>query len=263
MTKSELARGSIVFAAVIVSFAFGPSAARAAISVSLCGPSCICIDYGYPGGSYIEVRCEGGGGGGGGGGWTTIPPDPNGPEPDVPGSFGGNGNPGSPAETPPCNPVVGLLSQKLTQARSLASSKLSWVGPPADRHPTTCSLLFRHSPLGLAGKTLLDDSAPFHALFRNGQNCTLPNGGPSPCSSGVAAVSSCCTHSPYIYLCDSFSNLNQTEGGLLLIHELLHVAGQMEDTTTTTGPGNPPTTNQLNDLVRAACLNPQVVTTGP
>lgn len=238
------------------------SPASAKVTVTLCGPGCICIDYTKDTGSYIEVRCTGGGGGGGGdGGWTTIEPGPNDPAPDNPGSFGGDGDPGSPTDPHPCNPVSGALLQKLTQAKTWATTKLSWIGPPENRQPTTCTHLFRNSPLGVSGKSLIDGSSPFQAVFRNGQSCTLHNGDPSPCGSGTAAVATCCEHSPYVYLCDSFADLSQTDAGIRLIHELLHVAGQKENTTPSTGPGDPPTTNQLNDLVREACLNPDVITT--
>lgn len=252
----------VALALVPVSLAI-PTPVAAKVKVTLCGPGCICIDYDKGSSSHIEVRCTGGGGGGGGagggGGWTTIPPEPNDPAPDGPGSFGGDGDPGAPVDPHPCNPVTGALSQKLTQAKAWANSHLSWIGPPENRQPTTCTHLFRNSPLHLSGKSLLDGAAPFHAIFRNGQNCTLHNGEPSPCSSSTAAVATCCEHSPYVYLCDSFAGLSQSDAGIRLLHELLHVAGQKEDSTPTTGPGDPPTTNQLNDLVREACLNPQVI----
>lgn len=238
------------------------SPVAAAVTVTLCGPECICIDYTKASGSYIEVRCtgdSGGGGGGGGGGWTTIPPGPSDPPPGGPGSFGGTGNPGSPSNPHPCDAVAGPLAQKLEKAKTWATTKLSWVGPPENRRPTTCTALFRNSRLGVPAKSLLDENAPFHAIFRRGQNCTLPNGQTSPCGSGVAAYTTCCSHSPYVYLCDSFANLTSTDAGIRVIHELLHIAGQREDETSSTGPGDPPTSNQLNDLVRVACVNPQVI----
>lgn len=256
--RRPLRQAALAFPLVWVTWAVATPAA-AKVTVTLCGPGCICIDYTRASGSYIEVRCTGGGGGGDGG-WTTIEPGPTDPAPDGPGSFGGDGDPGSPTDPHPCDPVpADPLGSKLSQARIWATQKLSWVGPFENRRPTTCTALFRNSPLGVAGKTLLDENAPFHAIFRKGENCTLPNGQPSPCSSSIAAFTTCCNHSPYVYLCDSFADYSHTDGGIRLIHELLHVAGQREDTSTTTGPGNPPTTNQLNDLVREACLNPEVI----
>lgn len=41
--------------------------------------------------------------------------------------------------------------------------------------------------------------------------------------------------------------------------EIVTAIARLGYKTTSTGPGDPPTTNQLNDLVRAACLNPQVI----
>ncbi len=41
-----------------------------------------------------------------------------------------------------------------------------------------------------------------------------------------------------------------------MIHELLHVAGQMENLTVTVGPGDPPTTAQIQQIVEEACANP-------
>jgi hypothetical protein len=236
--------------------AVAPAAAK--VKISLCGPDCLCIEYDEDFGTHIEVRCNLSGGGGGEGGWTTIEPGPNEPAPDGPGSFGGDGDPGEETTPAPCNPVPVARQPKLNSAISSAKTRLTRVGPPENRQPTTCTTLFRNSPLGMPGLTLLDPNAPFHAIFRYGENCTLPNGD-QPCNSGVAAAATCCTHSPYVYICDAFDNRTTTEAALLLIHELLHVAGQKEDTTTSAGPGDPPTTNQLNDVVRAACLNPTVI----
>lgn len=227
------------------------------ISISFCGPECLCIDYSTGFGSTIEVRCNSGGEGG----WATEPSEDLENVPDGPGSFGGDGEPGEGSEAnAPCSSVVLENKIRLGQALSRARSKLSWKGRGVNRSPTTCTTLFRNSPLRLVPKDVLADSGSgFRAVFREAENCSLPGGQANPCSTGSAAFTTCCTHSPYIYLCSEFFEMDATEASETLIHELLHVFGQREDNTTDTGPGNPPTTHQLNDVVRAACRNPTVI----
>lgn len=232
-----------------------PAPAHAEITVTICGPGCICIDWDRGFGSYVEVRCTSGGGG-----WTTTPPGPGDPPPAGPGSFGGGPDPQSPQSPAPCNPLTAPQQQRLNFAKSYARTKLSRVrvnSPEPATLPTTCTELFKHSPLGRSGLNLLDD----YVVFRNGQNCSAPDGA-NPCAEGKAAWTTCCGHRPEVFLCNSFANLSNSDAGLRLIHELLHVAGQIEDGSSTSGPGDPPTSGQINDIVRDACRDPQVVQPG-
>jgi hypothetical protein len=48
-------------------------------------------------------------------------------------------------------------------------------------------------------------------------------------------------------------------GYAMLIHEWLHRAGQLEDLTSTAGPGDPPTSDQIQAMVEEACNDPQVI----
>lgn len=218
----------------------------------MCGPGCICIDWARAFGSYVEVRCTSDNGG-----WTTTPPGPTDPPPGGPGSFGGPESPSDPTTPAPCNPLTLQQTQKLNAAKPYARQKMSRIivqNPEPTPLPTTCTELFKNSPLRRSGVSLLDD----YVIFRNGQNCEAPNGS-EPCAAGAAAWTTCCGHKREVFLCNSFTNLSSSTAGLRLIHELLHVAGQTEDGTSSHGPGDAPTSTQIDDLVREACQNPQVV----
>jgi predicted metallopeptidase len=54
-------------------------------------------------------------------------------------------------------------------------------------------------------------------------------------------------------VCDRFANMSTRDAAAILIHEVLHVAGQPEDQTQTAGPNDPPTTNQIQQRVKEAC----------
>lgn len=189
----------------------------------------------------------------------TSPPPPGQEPVDGPGSFGGNGTPAAPPSPLPGDAITAQQLTKLAAAKSAARSKVArrripGLDPPT-LAPTTCTLLFENAPLQMTGVELLDS----YVIFRGGQNVVGPLGN-EPCSSGgTGAWTTCCDHSPIIYLCNEFSNLSSSTAGLILIHEMLHVAGQREDSNSTTGPGNPPNTAQISAAVMEACSNPTVV----
>jgi len=116
---------------------------------------------------------------------------------------------------------------------------------------TTCSVLFENSPLGMTGGALLGN----YAIFRY-DNGTVPG---SICGPSTFAWVQGSTGSPVIFLCDGFFQFAPPTSSFFLIHELLHVAGQMEDTTPSAGPGDPPTTNQIQVIVEEACDEPSVL----
>lgn len=230
-------------------------AASSRSAVNLCGVDCICISWPVTGGEWLEVRCADGTGN-----WVTDAPPPGTRPPDGGGSFGGNGNQQSPPTNLPGDPIKPEHLTKFSLAKSAARSKLKRKRipdfDPPTLAPTTCTEMFENSPLGMTGIDLLLN----YAIFRDGQDVADASG-VKPCkvSSARAAWTTCCSHDPVVYLCDGFYSLGSSSAAIVLIHELLHVAGQLEDGTTTTGPGNPPTTNQIQSTVTQACTNPEVV----
>jgi len=126
--------------------------------------------------------------------------------------------------------------------------------PPGTTLATTCSALFEGSPLGREGADLIQN----YVVFRDGTGVKAPDG-TKPCDADVRAWTTYGKHSPVVYLCDSFSTTNNTEAAYYLIHETLHVAGQMEDKDSAFGPGEPPNTAQIQAVVKDACADPQVI----
>lgn len=66
----------------------------------------------------------------------------------------------------------------------------------------------------------------------------------------------------YVFLCDTFFGFAPSSASLLLIHELLHVAGQLEDLNGAAGPNNPPSSDAIQDEVENACTSPADVGDG-
>ena len=249
---SRRLRKSGAWALVSCALGFYPIPTHALqVTVTLCGNGCICIDYDYGSGSYVEVRCEPDTGN-----WVNTPPGEGERPPDGPGSFGGSGTTKSLPNPLPGNPLTSQQVVKLNVAKNKAITKLRYyripdIYPPVNV-PTTCSALFDNSPLGKTGVEILNE----YSAFRNGEGVQNASGA-KPCdNSSVGAWTTCCDHDRVVYLCGSFAGASTSYASTLLIHEALHVAGQMEDSSTTTGPGNPPTTNQLTKSVEAACDNP-------
>ncbi len=90
-----------------------------------------------------------------------------------------------------------------------------------------------------------------YIVWRYGEGVTDSRGN-VPCTISTAWTE-CCTHRKYVFICDSFARLTPEERTITVIHEALHVAGQKEDRTTSFGPGDPPTSSQIQANVRAAC----------
>lgn len=234
-----------------------PPAAHAAAKVSTCqdpGPrNCTCMHYSYPSGSYIEWRC---------GdslppiGWRGIPPAPS-PPPNR-GSFGGDGVRKS-RSNPPYQPIPSQYAARFAAIKGIAGGKLNgtrvWeIEFPPTFGPDTCTSLFAGNLLGSSGKDLLGSYVEFRFA---------PPGTPA-CSADIAFVRRHRHHDPFIVLCPVFFSSENTQAAnqalaLVLIHELLHVAGQQEDPipNQATGPSDPPSTYQLSEAVSAACTNPE------
>ncbi len=118
--------------------------------------------------------------------------------------------------------------------------------------PTSCSMLFDNSPLGMSGVEILNG----YVVFRRGEGVTHGSN-VKPCENPTTgAWTTCCNHDRVIFLCDRFAGFATSFAATLLIHEGLHVAGQLEDTSPSTGPGDPPTAGQLTSAVEAACSDP-------
>lgn len=171
------------------------------------------------------------------------------------GSWGGSGTPAA-APTPlPGQPIVGGLYALVGQAKSKAvikvrGEKVTDPGTPKDTWiPTRCTNLFVHSPLGKSGVELLNS----YIVYRDGTG-VIDTTGVDRCAVGTAAAwTKCCQHDPVIFICDKFNNLNTNQRANILIHEALHVGGQREDTDGAVGPGNPPNTGQISEIVAEAC----------
>jgi hypothetical protein len=206
----------------------------------LCGDSneCVCITWISGATATTEVRCPSG---------TTNPP----PGGAVGSTVGGTGIPQAPAAPYPGNPIMGATSQTLSRAKELASEKLQGEFDPELRRyvANECTDLFLESPLNRTGRSLLNG----YVVFRSGQG-VQDSSGRIPCDGSTAAWTRCCSHSPYVFICDNqFNQRSTTNGALVIIHELLHVGGQREDQSSTVGPADPPNSGQINDVVAKAC----------
>ena len=223
---------------------------EAAIAVSLCSgsPGCICVDWDYGGGTYLEVRCPGGSADG----WTTEPSGegPNGPTD----SWGGGPGLPGPEAPEPGTPLTGNLLYRVglavSEAREGLTPDLVYDEDQGKlvEEPTECTRLFDGNPTGHTGRYLLNQ----HVVFRNGEGVTGP-GGSVPCAQGKEIWTTCCSHRRYIFICDGFEDVPLPAAAANIIHELMHVAGQTEDSNGATGPGNPPNSGQITAVVKAAC----------
>lgn len=225
--------------------------------VSVCqdpGPrNCTCLHFSYPMGSYIDWRC---------GdelppiGWRSIPPAPS-PPPNR-GSLGGDGVRKS-RSNPPFQAVPGQHVARLSTVRNIAAGKLNgtrvWeIEYPPTFGPDTCTALFSGNLLGMSGKELLSSYVDFRYA---------PASTPE-CAADLAFVRRTRHHDPFIVLCPLFFSGENTSAAnqnlaLVVVHELLHVAGQQEDPVPnqSTGPSDPPSTYQISEAVTAACAAPQ------
>lgn len=213
--------------------------------VSLCG-ECVCIYWTTSSGGYLEKRCPQSAG------WVT---NPNDPIDDPGGSWGGGGAIQQPQSPHPGNTILaGELSMELDRAKTDAQAETR--GDRVFNDGTgkyeivenECSDLFNASPLDMRGPEVLAN-----IIWRGGEGVNDASGN-APCDQpGTALWTTCCSHSPYVFVCDSFKSLPSSTQTAIVIHEAMHVAGQLEDQDSTTGPGDPPNSTQITDQVKAAC----------
>lgn len=154
----------------------------------------------------------------------------------------------------PGTELTGATWMAFDRAQDVAVAKLRGEkvdGVKGQWLPNRCTDLFAGSPLGYPGGYLVGT----YIKYRNGTGVKDDNN-KDVCATGtVSAWTKCCVHYPVVFICPShFMRLTEEGRALKLIHEALHVAGQPEDTNSTTGPGNPPNPGQLDEAVRKACF---------
>lgn len=114
--------------------------------------------------------------------------------------------------------------------------------------PTRCTDLFAGNPMGMSGMQMLA-----YIELRDGTGVKNERN-VDVCATGQSAWTKCCLHEPVVFLCSSrFKTLDPDTAARKLIHEALHVAGQPEDGDASVGPGDPPNTTQIDEIVRKAC----------
>ncbi|HEX7830041.1 MAG TPA: hypothetical protein VF787_10300 [Thermoanaerobaculia bacterium] len=217
--------------------------------------TCVCISWSVGNSGYIEVRCPADGAEPSG--WTTGDPG------DADGSRGSFGGSGSKKMAP--SPLPGMVltpetNQKVSGAKTEGVKRLrgeqefdEGTGKPI-WIPTACSDLFANSPMSsgtnpLPGAQLLST----YVIFRDGTG-VKDKDNRDRCAEGAAAWTTCCSHDPVIFICPAkFNSASFDDRIKYLIHETLHVAGQMEDLDGTIGPDDPPNSGQINADVDAAC----------
>jgi hypothetical protein len=264
-----MAFGSILMLSLVMAFAGPPPVFGNLASVEVCHGDCICIGWN----NGVEVRCPDFGSGSGGGGWTQTPP-PTGPMPDNNGTFNGNGQIPPASNAPPADaipPAPSPNGPRLANAKDAARTKLQLkchkdpITQQRKCWETTCTMLFANNPTHQPGRNLEGS-----AIYRMGQNYSiLRNGQPYfPCQDPQFPTLAFRDpargpHDRYVFLCNNFFTLaDPADSGLILLHEILHFAGQNEDLTPLVGVGNPPTTGQISDAVLDACTAPQEVGDG-
>ena len=208
--------------------------AASAATVAWCpsNPGCLCIDWDTPGGSHIEIRCPASSV------WkvgSTI----------IGGTFSGRG--AADTSLPPST-LTPIQRISVEEASILAKNLLSGL---SGNHQ--CIALFNGSPL-------LNNSWVTHPLLLIGDYVVWANGegvrdsqGRRPCS-WADAWTTCCGHTRTVFICDSFTQRSLTGRAHAMIHEALHVAGQLEDSSNNSaGPGDPPSPDHIDDAVARAC----------
>jgi len=162
------------------------------------------------------------------GGWTsspTVPPDGSG------GTWQGSGSLQPPPSPLPGNVLSGAADMAVRSAKGSAVTKLRGEKVPDMKNtwlPTKCTDLFANAPLGRRGADLLGRDL----IFRDGTGVRDSNN-IDVCATGTASLwTQCCQHYPVVFVCSSFPNLSTKQRITKLIHEAMHVAGQLEDRTT-------------------------------
>lgn len=233
-----------ILALALAAIVMLPFALRAAEAFWCQDGQCVCIFWTTETGNEMaEVRCRANGTLTG---WITHPGQP----PD--GSSGSWAGTGTQKNVP--SPLPGnVLSPAATMAVGNAKDKAREMvrGTRIDKgqwEPNHCTDLFAGNRLGLTGAQLLA-----YMEYRDGTG-VLDQNNVDVCATGKAAWTTCCQHDRVVFICSAkFLQLSTSERARKLLHEALHVAGQLEDKNGSVGPGNPPSTGQIDDLVRDAC----------
>lgn len=203
---------------------------------------CLCIAWATADGEKLEMRCPGSGGNPGGG---STPPQGY-----IPPTWGGGGTPATPSSAPGM-PLVGVTSVNVNSASTTAKNLVAGDRDPSTgfRIPNECTFLFNGNRLGKSASSIMGS-----ITYRSGVGLRDSSGN-VPCDGGVAAWTTCCDHSPYVFICDAeFNKMSSAMRAYILIHEGMHVGGQLENgTTTVTGPADPPNSDQITTTVRNAC----------
>lgn len=212
-----------------------------AAEVTLCGEAlqCTCITWMSAGSATVEVRCPSGASTGGTPTQGTIPS-----------TWGGTGVPAAPATTAPGTPLTGVLDVTVGEAVDAAWLKLRGEWDPELRRYTDneCTNLFDGSRLRYSGMALLTS----YVMFRDGTNVQDASG-QTPCNANTLAWTRCCSHSPYVFICNAFASAPADRRTSTIIHELMHVGGQREDGNATVGAGDPPNSGNITNAVNEAC----------
>jgi hypothetical protein len=172
------------------------------------------------------------------------------------GSWGGTGTPRNAPSPLPGKVLDPALSRDVTYANGRAVTKLRGekvidAGTPKGTWvPTPCTDLFLNSPLGETGASILGG----YVVYRDGTG-VKDTTGVDRCATGASAAwTICCLHDPVVYICPiPFGQSSVDDRIKVLIHEGMHVGGQLEDKNVTVGPGDPPNTSQINEVVAKAC----------
>ena len=220
-------------------------------TVTVCNSNCICIYWADGGSAWVDVRCPGDSGWVGAGGVPSLQPtDP----------LAGSGTWGS--GTLSSSQALGMplpaeLLPIVDRARNTAKTKIHGervYDPEFGKNifvPNDCTKLFWGSQFSDDGYSLLNS----YVVFREGSGVHDPNNPDSvPCSEGKAAWTTCCNFSKYVYICGSnFSSQTASHQAMILIHEVMHVAGQLENKTGNQGDTTPPSPGQIDQAVKDAC----------
>jgi len=148
-------------------------------------------------------------------------------------------------------PLAGITLNNVTNAQNNAKVLVAGDRDPDSGFwiPNECTALFTGNKMNVSARGIMD-----YVKYRSGTG-VRDAAGNTPCNGGVAAWTTCCTHSPYVFICDSkFNSLPASERAYYLIHEAMHVGGQLENGTgTVTGPADPPNSEQITAEVKKAC----------
>lgn len=227
-----------------------PSVADAG-KAARCGAQneCLCIDWSFEAGSYIEVRCPGGGNTDG---WISGQAGPNNPptwdgDPDDLTNTRGSWDPNiDEIEFPPGRGSAPRERMKdtLNAGKRIALERLE--------QDAECKALFQGNPTGHSG---IDT---FRMISWRDGNGMYPSS-QDPCDQGlVFAWVDASSEKAEAYLCYEFQFLKKDLAAAVLIHEALHIAGQDEDQTSWSGPGDPPRSMDISQIVANACNLPEV-----